>query len=292
MKEESYGIKIENLSKKYEDFELKDVSFNAPCGSIVGLIGENGAGKSTTIKAILDLTEKESGVVEILGSTTLDKETKEHIGVVFEGNNFPEELNAKELNNVLKNIYKYWNEEKFYGLLYDFKLPIQKKIKDYSRGMKMKLAILVALSHGTKLLILDEATNGLDPIIREEILDILLDFIQDETHTVLLSSHITSDLEKIADYIVFIKNGTVFLNASKDELIYEYGILKCKKEDFDKIDKEDIITYIKRENIYEILIYDKKEKKNKYKDLNIDKVSLDDIMLMYIKGSDEKWKDL
>ena len=292
MKEESYGIKIENLSKKYEDFELKDVSFNVPCGSIVGLIGENGAGKSTTIKAILDLTEKESGVVEILGSTTLDKETKEHIGVVFEGNNFPEELNAKELNNVLKNIYKYWNEEKFYGLLYDFKLPIQKKIKDYSRGMKMKLAILVALSHDTKLLILDEATNGLDPIIREEILDILLDFIQDETHTVLLSSHITSDLEKIADYIVFIKNGTVFLNASKDELIYEYGILKCKKEDFDKIDKEDIITYIKRENIYEILIYDKKEKKNKYKDLNIDKVSLDDIMLMYIKGSDEQWKDL
>lgn len=292
MKEESYGIKIENLSKKYEDFELKDVSFNVPCGSIVGLIGENGAGKSTTIKAILDLTEKESGVVEILGSTTLDKETKEHIGVVFEGNNFPEELNAKELNNVLKNIYKYWNEEKFYGLLYDFKLPIQKKIKDYSRGMKMKLAILVALSHDTKLLILDEATNGLDPIIREEILDILLDFIQDETHTVLFSSHITSDLEKIADYIVFIKNGTVFLNASKDELIYEYGILKCKKEDFDKIDKEDIITYIKRENIYEILIYDKKEKKNKYKDLNIDKVSLDDIMLMYIKGSDEKWKDL
>ncbi len=288
MKEESYGIKIENLSKKYEDFELKDVSFNVPCGSIVGLIGENGAGKSTTIKAILDLTEKESGVVEILGSTTLDKETKEHIGVVFEGNNFPEELNAKELNNVLKNIYKYWNEEKFYGLLYDFKLPIQKKIKDYSRGMKMKLAILVALSHDTKLLILDEATNGLDPIIREEILDILLDFIQDETHTVLLSSHITSDLEKIADYIVFIKNGTVFLNASKDELIYEYGILKCKKEDFEKIDKEDIITYIKRENIYEILIYDKKEKKNKYKDLNIDKVSLDDIMLMYIKGSDEQ----
>lgn len=288
MKEESYGIKIENLSKKYEDFELKDVSFNVPCGSIVGLIGENGAGKSTTIKAILDLTEKESGVVEILGSTTLDKETKEHIGVVFEGNNFPEELNAKELNNVLKNIYKYWNEEKFYGLLYDFKLPIQKKIKDYSRGMKMKLAILVALSHDTKLLILDEATNGLDPIIREEILDILLDFIQDETHTVLLSSHITSDLEKIADYIVFIKNGTVFLNASKDELIYEYGILKCKKEDFDKIDKEDIITYIKRENIYEILIYDKKEKKNKYKDLNIDTVTLDDIMLMYIKGSDEK----
>ncbi len=291
MKEESYGIKIENLSKKYEDFELKDVSFNVPCGSIVGLIGENGAGKSTTIKAILDLTEKESGVVEILGSTTLDKETKEHIGVVFEGNNFPEELNAKELNNVLKNIYKYWNEEKFYGLLYDFKLPIQKKIKDYSRGMKMKLAILVALSHDTKLLILDEATNGLDPIIREEILDILLDFIQDETHTVLFSSHITSDLEKIADYIVFIKNETVFLNASKDELIYEYGILKCKKEDFDKIDKEDIITYIKRENIYEILIYDKKEKKNKYKDLNIDKVTLDDIMLMYIKGSDEKWKD-
>ena len=288
MKEESYGIKIENLSKKYEDFELKDVSFNAPCGSIVGLIGENGAGKSTTIKAILDLTEKESGVVEILGSATLDKETKEHIGVVFEGNNFPEELNAKELNNVLKNIYKYWNEEKFYGLLYDFKLPIQKKIKDYSRGMKMKLAILVALSHDTKLLILDEATNGLDPIIREEILDILLDFIQDETHTVLFSSHITSDLEKIADYIVFIKNETVFLNASKDELIYEYGILKCKKEDFEKIDKEDIITYIKRENIYEILIYDKKEKKNKYKDLNIDKVTLDDIMLMYIKGSDEK----
>lgn len=287
MTEEQYGIKIKNLSKNYKDFHLNDISFNVPCGSIVGIIGENGSGKSTTLKTILDLTEKDSGEIEILGSTKLDKETKEHIGVVFEENAFPEELNAKELNTILKNIYKYWNEEKFYGLLYDLKLPITKKIKEYSRGMKMKLSILVALSHDIKLLILDEATNGLDPIIRDEILDILLDFIQDEKHTVLMSSHITSDLEKIADYIVFIKNGKVFLNTSKDELIYEYGIIKCKKEDFNKIDNEDIITYIKRENIYEILIKDIKEKKNKYNNLTIDKVTLDDIMLMYIKGEEK-----
>lgn len=290
MTEQHYGIKIKNLSKNYKDFHLNDISFNVPLGSIVGIIGENGSGKSTTLKTILDLTEKDSGEIEILGSTKLDKETKEHIGVVFEENAFPEELNAKELNTILKNIYKYWNEEKFYGLLYDLKLPITQKIKEYSRGMKMKLSILVALSHDTKLLILDEATNGLDPIIRDEILDILLDFIQDEEHTVLMSSHITSDLEKIADYIVFIKNGKVFFNTSKDELIYEYGIIKCKKEDFNKIDSEDIITYIKRENIYEILIKDIKEKKNKYTNLTIDKVTLDDIMLMYIKG-EEKWKD-
>lgn len=287
MTEEQYGIKIKNLSKSYKDFHLNDISFNVPRGSIVGIIGENGSGKSTTLKTILDLTEKDSGEIEILGSTKLDKETKEHIGVVFEENSFPEELNAKELNTILKNIYKYWNEEKFYGLLYDLKLPITKKIKEYSRGMKMKLSILVSLSHDTKLLILDEATNGLDPIIRDEILDILLDFIQDEEHTVLMSSHITSDLEKIADYIVFIKNGKVFLNTSKDELIYEYGIIKCKKEDFNKIDNEDIITYIKRENIYEILIHDVKEKKNKYTNLTIDKVTLDDLMLMYIKGEEK-----
>lgn len=278
------AIEIKNLSKNYANFKLKDITFKVPEGSIVGIIGENGAGKTTIIKSILNIIKKDSGEITILENEELNKSIKEQIGVVFGGSNFPEELNAKEINNSLKNIYKNWNEEKYYGLLYKLKIPLNQKIKNYSQGMKMKLSILVALSHDTKLLILDEATNGLDPIVREEILDILLDFIQDEKHTVLMTSHITSDLEKIADYIILIKNGKKLIETSKDKLIYEYGIIKCKKEEYEKIEKEDIITYIKKENIYEILVEDIKAKKKKYPKYTIDKVTLDTIMLMYVKG--------
>lgn len=282
--QEKNAIEILNLNKKYQDFSLKDISFKVPEGSIVGIIGENGAGKTTIIKCILNIIPKDSGEITILEKEELSKNIKEQIGVVFEGSNFPEELNAKEINNSLKKIYKNWDEEKYYGLLYKLKIPLNQKIKYYSKGMKMKLSILIALSHDTNLLILDEATNGLDPIVRVEILDILLDFIQDEKHTILMSSHITSDLEKIADYIVLIKNGKVLLETKKDNLIYEYGIIKCKNEQFEKIEKDDIITYIKKDNLYEILINDIKEKKKKYSNFTIDKVTLDTIMLMYEKG--------
>ena len=210
---------ISGLTKTYKDFMLNGVSFSVPCGSIVGLIGENGAGKSTTINAVLGLIQKEAGSICVLGKEQLDNEIKEQIGVVFDGNNYPEIFSARKLNQVMKDIYHSWEEHTFLDLLIKFSLPADKPIKQFSKGMKMKLAIAVALSHNSKLLILDEATSGLDPVIRDDILDILLDFAQDETHSILISSHITTDLEKIADYIVFIHEGQVVFSMPKDEQI-------------------------------------------------------------------------
>lgn len=165
-----------------------------------------------------------------------------------------------------------------------FSLPLNKKIKNFSKGMKMKLSISVALSHKAKFLILDEATSGLDPVVRDDILDILLDFIQDEEHSILMSSHITSDLEKVADYIVFIHQGKTIFQETKDNLIYNYGIVKCNNEDFNKLDKKDIVKYRKLDYSYEILIKDKAEISKKYSDLVIDNIKIEDIMLMYVKG--------
>ena len=195
---------VSGLTKTYQDFVLDHVSFTVPSGSIVGLIGENGAGKSTTINAALGLIQKEDGVVSILDKEELDGDIKEKIGVVFDGSNYPEILSPRKLNRVMKNIYGTWDEPVYLRLLKQFSLPADKQIKQFSKGMKMKLAISAAFSHHSRLLILDEATSGLDPVVRDDILDMLLDFVQDEGHSILVSSHITSDLEKIADYIVFI----------------------------------------------------------------------------------------
>ena len=231
------ALKISGLTKTYKDFMLDHVSFAVPCGSIVGLIGENGAGKSTTINAALGLIQKESGVVSILERESLDQDIKEQIGVVFDGSNYPEILSPRKLNRVMKNIYQSWDEQTYISLLQQFSLPPDKHIKQFSKGMKMKLAISAALSHHSKLLILDEATSGLDPVVRDDILDMLLDFVQDEEHSILVSSHITSDLEKIADYIVFIHAGKVIFSRPKDELIEQYGILKCGAAQFDALDR-------------------------------------------------------
>ena len=277
-------LEIKNLKKDYGDFKLNDVSFNVPSGSIVGLIGENGAGKSTTINAILGLIKKDSGTISIFNKQNLDNADKEKIGVVFHGSNFPESLSAIKLNNVLKNIYEHWNEKQYLSLLNKLSLPLNKKIKDFSKGMKMKLSIAVALSHHSELLILDEATSGLDPIMRDEILDMFLDFVQDEKNSILVSSHITSDLEKVADYIVFIHDGTIIFSKPKDELLYNYGIIKCGKEQFLQIDKEDIITYRKHDYDWQILVDNKKQIQRKYPKVLIDSVTIDDIMLFYVKG--------
>lgn len=281
-----YALKVENLTKKYPDFLLDKVSFNVPKGNIVGLIGENGAGKSTTLNAILEIIKRDSGDIYILNGkkNELSKEIKEEIGVVFDGNNFPEDLTPIKVNNVLKRIYKNWEENKYLELMKQFSLPLNKKIKNFSKGMKMKLSISVALSHKAKFLILDEATSGLDPVVRDDILDILLDFIQDEEHSILMSSHITSDLEKVADYIVFIHQGKTIFQETKDNLIYNYGIVKCNNEDFNKLDKKDIVKYRKLDYSYEILIKDKAEISKKYSDLVIDNIKIEDIMLMYVKG--------
>lgn len=275
---------ISGLTKTYKDFMLNGVSFSVPCGSIVGLIGENGAGKSTTINAVLGLIQKEAGSICVLGKEQLDNEIKEQIGVVFDGNNYPEIFSTRKLNRVMKDIYHSWEEHTFLNLLKKFSLPTDKPIKQFSKGMKMKLAIAVALSHNSKLLILDEATSGLDPIIRDDILDILLDFAQDETHSILISSHITTDLEKIADYIVFIHEGQVVFSKPKDELTEQYGIIKCGAAQFEALDKSDIIVYRKMDYEWQVLVADRAAMKKKYPKTLIDSVSIDEIMLLYVKG--------
>ena len=282
----NYALKLTNITKKYDDFLLDRVSFNVPKGNIVGLIGENGAGKSTTLNSLLDIIERDSGDVFILDSekNKISNAIREKIGVVFDGNNFPEDLTPQKLNNVLKAIYNNWEEKRFYELLENFSLPKNKKIKKFSKGMKMKLSISVALSHKAQLLILDEATSGLDPVVRDDILDILLDFVQEENNSILMSSHITSDLEKIADYIVFIHKGKVIFEETKDNLIYNYGIIKCKLKEFNDIDKKDIIRYRKMNYGYEILIKNKKELEKKYPNVIMDNIKIEDIMLMYVKG--------
>ena len=275
---------ISGLTKTYKDFKLNGVSFSVPCGSIVGLIGENGAGKSTTINAVLGLIQKEAGSICVLGKEQLDNEIKEQIGIVFDGNNYPEIFSTRKLNRVMKDIYHSWEEHTFLNLLKKFSLPTDKPIKQFSKGMKMKLAIAVALSHNSKLLILDEATSGLDPVIRDDILDILLDFAQDETHSILISSHITTDLEKIADYIVFIHEGQVVFSKLKDELIEQYGIIKCGAAQFEALDKSDIIVYRKMDYEWQVLVADRAAMKKKYPKTLIDSVSIDEIMLLYVKG--------
>ena len=281
-----YSLKVENLTKKYDDFLLDKVSFYVPKGNIVGLIGENGAGKSTTINTMLDIIERDSGDIYILDSekNKVNNEIREKIGVVFDGNNFPEDLTPQKLNNVLTRIYKNWDDKTFFEYIEKFNLPKTKKIKNFSKGMKMKLSISVALSHNAELLILDEATSGLDPIVRDDILDILLEFVQDENKSILISSHITSDLEKVADYIVFIHKGKVIFEETKDNLIYNYGIMKCKQKDFSSIDKEDIIRFRKMDYGYEILVKNKNELERKYPNMVMDNIKIEDIMLMYVKG--------
>lgn len=279
-------LEIKNLSKKYNGFELKNVNIELPKGMIMGFIGENGAGKTTTIKSILNVINRDSGEIKIFGLDNKENERKikEDIGVVLDDSFLSEYLNPSDLNKIMKNIYKNWDEKLYFKYIEDFKLPKEKISKEYSSGMKMKLKIAVALAHHPKLLILDEPTSGLDPVARNEILDIFQEFIQDEEHGIFVSSHITSDLEHIADYITFINNGEIIFTKTRDELLENYGIVKCSEEQFKKIDKKDYIKYKKNRYEYDVLIENKYEFKKNYDICVIDKPSLEDIMLIYIKG--------
>ena len=279
-------LEIKNLSKKYNGFELKNVNIELPKGMIMGFIGENGAGKTTTIKSILNIINRDSGEIKIFGLDNKENERtiKEDIGVVLDDSFLSEYLNPSDINKIMKNIYKNWDEKLYFKYIEDFKLPKEKISKEYSSGMKMKLKIAVALAHHPKLLILDEPTSGLDPVARNEILDIFQEFIQDENKGIFVSTHITSDLEHIADYITFINNGEIIFTKTRDELLENYGIVKCSEEQFKKIDKKDYIKYKKNRYEYDVLIEDKYEFKKKYDISVIDKPSLEDIMLIYIKG--------
>lgn len=280
-------IEIKNLKKKYDDkFELGEIDITIPKGVIVGLIGENGAGKTTLIKLMLNIIKSDNGEIKIFGKDNKrkEKEIKEDIGVVLDNMFFPELLNAKDINNSMKDIYKNWDSKLYFSYLKEFDLPDNKSLKSMSKGMRKKLEIATALSHKPKLLILDEPTSGLDPVIRNEVLDIFQKFIEDEEHGVLLSTHITSDLERIADEIIFIDKGKKVLQKSRDEIIDNYGILKCDIDYFSNIDKKDIITYKKTKYAYEILVDDKEKTSKKYPSCVIDKITLEDLMVLVIKG--------
>ena len=279
-------IKVKNLNKKYEGFELKNISFEIPEGSIVGLIGENGAGKTTTIKSILNIINSE-GEIQVLGKDIKqnEKEIKSKLGVVLDDSFLSEYLTPKKINSIMKDFYNTWDKKLFEKYIKIFKLPENKMIKDFSSGMKMKLKIATAISHKPQILILDEPTSGLDPIVRNEILDIFRQFIaEDETRSILVSTHITTDLEHISDYIMFIKNGEITLNLPTSEILENYGIVKCDEKDFSKTSKEDYEYYRKEKYQYEVLVKNKKMIKSKYGISTIDKASIEDIMLFYIKG--------
>lgn len=279
----NYAIEIKNLSKTYLEYKLDNISFNVKRGTIMGFIGQNGAGKSTTIKAILNLIKRESGEVKVLGRDNIADETsiKERIGVVFDDLNFTDTFTIKIIDKIMKNIYKDWSSELFFSYAKKFKLPVNKKVRDFSRGMRMKTSIAIALSHKAELLILDEPTSGLDPVARNEVLDILLDFVVDENHSVLFSSHITGDLERIADYITFIHEGKILFSESKLELFDTHGIIKCTPEQYEKLDKSKILSMRKSTYGIEAMTNDKEEIKRQYSNLVIDKPLIDDIMVFY-----------
>lgn len=280
------NLEVKNLRKKYNGFELKDINLELPKGMIMGLIGENGAGKTTTIKSILNLIKIDKGEIKIFGLNIKEneKKIKEDIGVVLDDGFFSEYLNPADINKIMRKMYKNWDEKLYFKYLEDFKLPKNKISKEFSSGMKMKLKIAVALSHHPKLLILDEPTSGLDPVARSEILDIFQDFIQNEDNSIFVSSHITSDLEHIADYITFINEGKIVLSKTRDELLEMYGIVKCSKSEFEKINKNDYVKFKVNRYEYDVLVEDKSKFKRKYDFKIIDKPTLDDIMLIYIKG--------
>ncbi len=284
-----YAVEVQGLTKRYPGFTLDHVSFTVPSGSIVGFIGENGAGKSTTMKAVLNLIRRDEGSVRLLGREDGAEypEIKEQIGVVFDESYFPDNLKIRDVDRIMRSIFRSWESGKFLDYCRRFGLPEKKIVKTFSRGMKMKLSIAAALSHQTKLLIMDEATSGLDPVVRNEILDLFQEFVQEEDHTVFLSSHITSDIERIADYILLIHKGRILLFEDKDTLLYEYGVARCSREQAQNLDKALIVGVRRSQFETEVLVRNRKAVKEQ-PDLVVDRASLEDILLFTVKNGLEE----
>lgn len=280
------AIEIKGLSKEYKDFKLDHISLNVPTGSVVGLIGENGAGKSTFIQAILGLINADYENINVFGKDLKmnGKQIREDIAVIFDETHYNLHFTPIFISKILSKIYASWNQEKYIEYLERFQLPQKKKLKDFSKGMKMKLEFAIAFSHDPKIFILYEATSGLDPIFRDEILDLLREYTEDENHTVLMSSHITSDLDKIADYIAYIHQGQLMFVKTYDDIHENYGIMNCGKKIFESLNQEDIVAYKKEEFGYKVMIKNRLEIQKVFKDLEIEKASIEDIMLYDMKG--------
>lgn len=276
------SIEIKGLTKTYPGFSMENINLSLPNGSIMGLVGENGAGKSTLMKLILDISKRDNGEIRIFGKDNREniELVKEDIGVVFDDVGIPSYLNAVEVGKVMKFTYKNWVDSLYNDYLKKMDIPTNKKFGEFSRGMKMKLGIAVALSHNPKLLLLDEATSGLDPVVRDEITDIFSDFTKDENHSILISSHIVSDLEKLCDYVSFIHKGKLILSDKKDVLKERYAVIHCTLKQLEEIKKDSIIG--KKESAYgiEVII----ERAAVPSGFETFPVGLEDLFIFMVKG--------
>lgn len=278
-------LEVKNLCKSFKDFKLDNVNFNLKKGYIMGFIGPNGAGKTTTIKLIMNLISKDSGSIRIFGRDNIEyeNELKNRLGFVYDESHLYEELSGYDMKKLISPFYSEWDDNIFHRYIKDFSIPMDKKIKEYSRGMKMKYSLAMALSHNADLFILDEPTSGLDPVVRDELLDILYDIIQDENKGVFFSTHITSDLDKIADYITFLNNGKIVLSDTKDNIIDNYIIIKGEKNLLEKIDNEHIIGIKKNSFGFEALVKRNVLDSSLKEKLVSEIPDLEDIMLYFTK---------
>lgn len=282
-------LEIRGLKKSFKDFSLKGIDMILEKGYIMGFIGPNGSGKTTTIKLIMNLLKKDAGEIKVFGMDNVkdELEIKQRIGFVYDESNYYENLTVSEMKWVVSSFYKKWDDNAFYKYVKEFQLPLKKKIKDLSKGMKMKFSLAVALSHDADLLIMDEPTSGLDPLVRSELLDILYQIIQDDRKSVFFSTHITSDLDKIADYVTLINDGEILLSLEKDEIINNYGLVKGDKELLDRLNRKDFINIKENQYGFEALVKDRNEARKNYGDkIIIEKPTLEDIMLYYTR----RWK--
>ena len=284
------AVEINGLTKKYDGFTLDNISFSLPKGSIMGFVGQNGSGKTTTIRAMLNIISRDSGSIKLLGLDNLKNEieVKEQCAAVFDEIPFHDVLTANNLDLILSGIYTQWNRERFHEYLERFRLPAKKKIGKFSKGMKMKLQIAAALSHDAKLLIMDEATTGLDPVVRNEILDIFLEYMADGERTIFMSSHITTDLEKAADSVTFIDNGRLLLTGYKDDILDSHAMLRCTKKDLDEIPESDYISARITDFGADVLTADRSAAEKKYTGILTEKPTLEDILLWYVRSKTAK----
>ena len=280
-------IEIQGLCKHYKDFTLDHIDLTVPEGQIVGLIGENGAGKTTTLKAVLGVIRPDGGAIRLLGGDPGDPAIRSQVGVVFEDSYFYGGLCARQIDRIMAGIHATWDSALFHGYCRRFDLEESKPVKDFSRGMRMKMSLATALAHRPKLLVMDEATSGLDPVVRGEMLDLFLEFIQDEGHGVLMSSHITADLERIADQIAYIHKGRLLFQQDKDLLLEDMAILRCSASEIDSLPKNLVVA--RRGGAYgsAALVRHPQNVRRLLPGAVLDRADIDEIM-QFISGGDKQ----
>ncbi len=283
-------VEVRGLTKHYNNFTLRQVDLTVPAGAIVGLIGENGAGKTTTIKALLHVIRPDGGTVRLLGGDPRDAAVRSEVGAVFEDSYFYGGFNARQIDRIMAGIHRRWDSGLFFDYCRRFELEEKKPVKDFSRGMRMKMSLATALSYRPRLLVLDEATSGLDPVVRGELLDLFLEFIQEEDHSILLSSHITADLARVADQIAYIHRGELLFQRDKDELLADTAILRCSERDIDRLPRELVTARRKGPMGSAALVRHPEEVRRLLPNAVLDRADIDE-MMQFISGREQTWED-